>query len=416
MIQGNESVLLKGIQCLITCIPDSNSSIGELFGQDLLIEHGKVTAIGKSLPAASRTIDCSSWVVMPGLIDGHTHPIFGGSRAHETVLKARGASYQEIAASGGGIQASCQATRALTTNQMYDNLLRRLQEFLVLGITAVEVKTGYGLNPKEEVRQLEMLYRLCREQKNRPYIIPTFLGPHDACPEAANLDEYLNALIEQLPRIKAITEEHPCPGIANLRLDMFIEKGYFNAEHGRKWFKKGFEYGFDAIIHADEFSESGGGKLAAELAESKPAGAQVHSIDHCQHTNRETLMKLANAGVSMTFLPTTSFFSQIPYTSAEEARNSGINISVASDFNPGSSPVPNLWFASFLALTRSKLTKEEVILGVTKNAAKALGKESDLGILAKGRTANLIAFEGNCSDDFFISPTGPRIKLVSSFF
>ena len=395
--------------------------LGECNGIDVKIKDGQFLEIGPNLPHEEgfEAIDASKLLMLPGLVDCHVHPIFAGSRATETILKSQGATYEEIYQSGGGISKSCRLTREASNQELKQLLEKRVQNFLEQGVTALEVKTGYGLSEQEELRQLELCLDLWNENSAMPYMVPTYLAPHGTSPEHDSLDSYLAGLLQQTPLVKSRYEDlrGANPKIGLLRYDIFIEKGYFSKVQGGKWIKEGLKQGFNAIIHADEFSESGGGQLACELAEwlkkeSNSAYGKICSVDHGQFISDKTLKDLAKHDIPLVLLPLTSFFSEIPYRETTKLRQAGVTPVIATDFNPGSAPIQSIWLACFLALTRSKLTKEEIIRGVTVEASKALGLDQILGKIKKGYVANCITIQGDDSDCFFDSPVGTHLESV----
>ena len=395
--------------------------LGECKGIDVKIKDGKFLEVGPNLAPEDgyQTIDASKSVMLPGLVDCHVHPIFAGSRATETIQKAQGATYEEIYQSGGGISKSCRLTREASNQELKLLLEKRVKNFLEQGVTTLEVKTGYGLSEHEELRQLELCLELWNEKTAMPYMVPTYLAPHGGSPEHNSLDSYLDGLIQQTPLVKSRydTLKGANPKIGTLRFDIFIEKGYFSKAQGEKWIKEGLKQGFNAIIHADEFSESGGGQLACELAEwlkkeSNIDYGKICSVDHGQFISEKTLKALAKYEIPLVLLPLTSFFSEIPYRETTKLREAGVTPVIATDFNPGSAPIQSIWLACFLALTRSKLTKEEIIRGVTIEASKALGLDLLIGKIKKGYVANCITIQGEDSDCFFDSPVGTHVESV----
>jgi imidazolonepropionase len=207
--------------------------------------------------------------------------------------------------------------------------------------------------------------------------------------------------------------------LAGVAADVFVERNYFTKEQGEKWLAAALSHGLDVHVHADEFSRSGGSEIAIALAarqeqhkNNRRKNARVLSVDHCQFASDEDLKELAARDVVAVALPTTSFFSNISYISAQKWRQSGVRAVIATDFNPGSSPSNSLWFAAYLALTKCGFTMPEVYAGVTVNAARALGVENDFGVLKEGAAANLVAFYGTTPEDFFASPMGDHVAFV----
>jgi imidazolonepropionase len=291
-------------------------------------------------------------------------------------------------------------------------------------VVLMEAKTGYGLSPAEETRHLQVLCKVIEAsalpESLLPRIAPTLLGPHAASPDFRGLDAYIQALLETLPQcadmVKPLNERGLCQPLA---ADIFVERNHFTKEQGEKWLGSALGLGVDAHIHADEFSRSGGSELALALARRveqtqvrKRRYGRVLSVNHCQYSTEADLTKLNVMGVAAVALPSTSFFSNIPYVEAMKWRASGVRIAIGTDFNPGSAPFNNIWFAAHLALTRCGFSLPEVLAGVTFNAAYALGAEDTHGRLEVGGLANLIAFEGTEPEDFFASPLGDHLRYV----
>jgi imidazolonepropionase len=427
------TLVLRNAACLITmqeqagpCEDAATRPLGVQKKVDIVIEKGRIVAVGKEagkslkLTAPVETIDASRWVVMPGLVDAHTHPLFAGSRSAETVLKAQGMSYEEIAARGGGIGVSTSSSRAATTEELSQNFIRHAQTALARGVTLMEAKTGYGLSPAEETRHLQALLNACASESHLPRIAPTFLGPHAASPDYGSLERYIDALVDALPQVselinKGVRERIICSPSA----DIFIERNYFDTSMGDNWLGSALKYGLNVHIHAEEFSRSGACELAAALArrvgqdaKHLPKNGRILSVDHCQYATETDLADLAELGVAAIALPLTSFVSGIPYVDGNRWRASGVRIAIASDFNPGSAPINNLWLAAYLGLTKCKFTLAEVYAGITTNAAFALGMEDSFGTVALGREANLVAFRGDKPEDLVASPLGDHVELV----
>jgi imidazolonepropionase len=427
---SGESFLLKKASCTLTLSSNSNhgdpnTDLGIVRDTDILIQNGIVLDIRfdispDHLPPNTRILDARKWVVMPGLVDAHVHPIFAGNRAAETVMKAQGLSYEEIAARGGGIRVTANATRAASDDELQENFLRHAQNALQRGVVLMDAKTGYGLSSSEELRHIRCLVEACAKEPHRPAIAATLLGPHSASPDFSDFDRFLDSLVANLPEMARMSQEAIKKGLlVSASSDIFVERNYFSKEHGRRWLNAALEHNLDVHIHADEFSRSGGAELAFELAQKqgqKPPRAQkngrVLSIDHCQFASESDLRQLATVGVVATALPCTSFISGIPYVEASKWRSSGVSVAIASDFNPGSAPINNLWLACYLALTKCGFSMTEVIRGVTRNAAMAVGAEDIFGSIVIGKPANLIAFEGSKPEDFFASPVGDHLRLV----
>ncbi len=432
-----ENLIFLNSPCVVTMQNWDEESQSNLLSQkplkiqnnvDVVISKGLFTEIGANLLQKYehlqnlQIIDAKNLVLMPGLIDCHTHSIFSGSRSSETILKSQGMDYEEIAHKGGGIASTMKATRACPQNELVEKFKRNAQQALARGVVLLEVKTGYGLNATEEKRILEALYSAYSENKNHelPILAPTYLGPHAPSPEYRGLDNYIQSLVEDLHNIALLGENAVKQKIAlPLAADIYLDRNYFTKEHAELWLGAALQHGLDIHIHTDEFSRSGGAELAIELSRrleqthtKRREKGRVLSVDHCQYSTESDLRRLSQLGVSAVVLPATSFFTQIPYVDAKKLRASEIRVAIASDFNPGTAPMNNLWFSCYLALSQCGFSLAEIYAGVTINAAYALGVENKFGSIEEGKAATLVAFEGGSPEDFFSSPIGDHVRYV----
>jgi imidazolonepropionase len=356
---------------------------------------GRIVAVGprenvvaalaaEGLPASRfARLDADGGTVTPGLVDPHTHLLFAGTREGELLLRQRGAGYLEILAAGGGILSTVAATRAATEDELLAHGRRWLDEMLSHGVTTVEVKSGYGLDPATELRLLHVAGVLSEEGPLD--IIPTYLGAHAVPPEFRSQpdagDAYVRSIIQdQLPLVAA-------QGIARF-CDVFCERGVFTADQSRLVLEAAMAVGLEPRLHADEIAPSGGAELAAEL------GAM--SADHLAAPSPEGIEALARAAaegrpVVATLLPATTWFLMADhYAPARTLIERGVPVALASDFNPGTSPTPNLALVLTIACLELGLTPAEALAAVTVNAAHALGLGDEVGSLEPGRQADLV--------------------------
>lgn len=330
-------------------------------------------------------LDAGGGTVTPGLIDPHTHLLFGGSRENELVLRQRGADYLAILQKGGGILSTVAATRAASLQQLMEHGRRWLGEMLAHGTTTIEAKSGYGLDLATELRLLEAAYQLGKEGPVE--VLPTWLGAHAVAPEfRARLDgteAYVRYLIEeQLPGVVA-------QGRARFA-DVFCERGVFSPEQSRRILEAAARLGLSPRLHADELAPSGGAELAVEL------GAM--SADHLAVPSAAGIDALASAAadgnpVVAVVLPTVDWF--LMHDSTTPARtfiDRGIPVALATDFNPGTSPTPSLPFVMTVACLELKLTPSEALAATTINAAAALGLAEEVGSIETGRYADLVVW------------------------
>jgi imidazolonepropionase len=328
-------------------------------------------------------VDAGGGAVTPGLVDPHTHLLFAGSREDELEMRQRGASYLDILAAGGGILSTVAATRAAGEADLLAHGRRWLDEMLSHGVTTVEAKSGYGLDLETELRLVDIAYRLGREGPID--VVPTWLGAHAVPPEFRarpdGTEAYVRHLLdEQLPGIAA-------HGRARFA-DVFCETGVFSADQSRRILEAARGYGMTPRLHADELAPSGGAELAAEL--------RAASADHLATPSDEgiaALAAVAEAGdpVVATLLPVTTWFLMKDHHAPARAFiDSGVPIAIGTDFNPGTSPTPNLTLAMSFACVNLGMSPDEVLAAVTINAARALTLEEEIGSLEPGKSADLV--------------------------
>ena len=355
-----------------------------------IADDGRVAAIGEGqVPAACRetddVIDAGGRLVTPGLIDAHTHLIFGGWREHELPLKLQGVPYLEILARGGGILSTVRSTRAATEEELAEKAGEALSMMLEMGTTTCEAKSGYGLSLADELKQLRAIRRL---QGSQPVeLVPTFLGAH-ALPEEYRDDRegYIRLLCEEM--IPAVAEEH----LAEF-CDVFCETGVFSAEESRRILEAGKTYGLAPKIHADEINPIGGTELTAELG--------AVSAEHLICATDEGIRAMREGGTTACCLPATSFYLNADFARARDMITAGVPVAIATDFNPGSCPNLSLQFAMNLGCYKYRLTPAEVLTAVTLNAAAAIRRADTLGTLEPGKKADLVIWKADNLDFLF---------------
>ena len=344
----------------------------------LLCEQGKIAAVGQGeAPEADRVLDAQGKLVTPGLVDAHTHLIFGGWRQNELGLKLHGVTYLEILARGGGILSTVRATRAATEEELADKARAALNEMLTLGVTTVEAKSGYGLDLETELRQLRAIRRLNDEHPID--LAATFLGAH-AVPEEykADRESYLRLLCEQV--IPAVAKEK----LAEF-CDVFCETGVFSAEESRRILEAGKKHGLIPKIHADEIDPIGGSQLTEAVG--------AISAEHLIVCPPEGIEAMARAGTVACCLPATSFYLGSTFAPVRDMIRAGVPVALASDFNPGSCPSLNLQFVMNLGCLKYRMTPEEVLTAVTLNAAAAINRADRIGSLEEGKQADLVIWD-----------------------
>lgn len=344
----------------------------------------KVGARGEIEPLIGKdheVVDAGGRIVLPGFVDAHTHPVFAGTRAGEFEERSKGATYQEIAARGGGIKSTVRATRAATVDNLLSSGKRYAHWFLRSGTTTVEAKSGYGLSVEDELKILRAIKRLDQETPLR--YVPTFLGAHDIPEEfRSRRAEYVSLLIEEMiPRVAEEKLAEYC--------DVFCEKNVFTIDESRAILLAAQSRGLGLRIHADQLSLSGGARLAAEL--------KAASADHLEHTDREGIAALKSAGVQPVLLPGSVYtLGSSRYPAAREMIDAGLAVVIATDFNPGSSPTPSMLMVLSLASTHMQMTPAEAIIGSSINAAYSLGRGDLLGSLEPGKIADFVLHD--CED------------------
>ena len=326
-------------------------------------------------------VDAGSRMVVPGFVDAHTHPVFAGTRAGEFEERAAGATYQEIAARGGGIQATVRATREAELDELVSAGKRYADWFLRSGTTTVEAKSGYGLTLEDELKILKAIKELDRETPLR--YVPTFLGAHDIPTEyKSRREQYLSVIVEEmLPRVAQEKLAEYC--------DVFCEEKVFTVEEARRILNIARGHGLGLRIHADQLSLSGGAKLAAELG--------TVTADHLEHTDAEGIAALRSAGVQPVLLPGSVYaLGSNRYPPAREMIDAGLAVVLATDFNPGSSPTPAMTMIFSIASTHMKMIPAESITAATINAAYTLNRGAELGSLEPGKIADFVIHD--CDD------------------
>jgi imidazolonepropionase len=370
-----------------------DDDLGRERGAWLAINNGQVAAHGTgNVPSAF-----ASWprhsarggLVMPGLVDAHTHLVFGGSRADEFAMRLAGKSYQEIAAAGGGISSSMRATREASDATLVDKALAQLQRAIKLGITTLEVKTGYGLSVPDELRLLRVYKQVAARATQR--LVVTCLALHARSPEHADCAAFARACAADL--LPVVAKEQLATYV-----DAFVEAGYFSVADVEAYMQTAKRLGLGVRLHADEFSDAGGAAAAARWGAA--------SADHLQFASEAGIKAMAAAGVTAVMLPGTSLYTGIPFTKARRFAEAGCPVAIATDFNPGSALVDNLAMLATVAAVQGGLTLPEAIAAVTYVPAVSLGLGTTKGALAPGFDADVLVYEGLGSADDWLADCG----------
>ncbi|MDH6341755.1 imidazolonepropionase [Parabacteroides sp. PFB2-12] len=385
----NNRLLIRDITQLVTCSGfaakkgEAMSELSIIENGAVAIEDGRITHVGtteevlEQLTGFYPEISGKGKALLPGFVDSHTHFVFGGYREEEFSWRLRGDSYMSIMERGGGIVNTMKATRESSFEELYDAALPRLDEFLAMGVTTVEGKSGYGLDLETEALQLQVMASL---RKEHPIdIVSTYLGAHALPPEfAGRTDEFVDFLIaEALPNIPAEWGVDFC--------DVFCEKGVFSLEQSERLLSAARAYGFALKLHADEIVPLGGAELAARL--------KAVSADHLLHASDEGIRQMAENDVVATLLPLTAFSLKEPYARGREMIDAGGAVALASDLNPGSCFSSSIPMLIAIACIYMQLSPEEAVTALTINGAAALNRADRIGSIDVGKQADMILLQ-----------------------
>ncbi len=362
----------------------------------VIAEVGPERELALRYPDSAR-VDCGGGVLTPGLVDSHTHAVFGRWRPDEYELRCRGVPYLEIAARGGGILASVRDLRLRSEDELVELALARLGTMLAHGTTSAEVKSGYGLSTEHELKTLRAIRRLNRLQPVR--LVATFLGAHDFPAEyREQRDRYVDLLVgESIPAVAEQKLARFC--------DVFMEPGVFDRAQSERVLRAGLDYGLIPKLHADELEGSGGAELAVELGAA--------SADHLGAVSRRGVAALAGSTTVATLLPATLFFlGRTRYAPARALLDAGATVALASDFNPGSSPTPGVPFAMSAACSQMKMTPAEALRAATAGGASALREDSKVGVIRPGAAADLVLWRVESVNEIPYHLAAPRVAGV----
>ena len=353
----------------------------------LLIRGDRIEQVGPRAEVESlagpveRVIDAGGRIVLPGFVDAHAHPVFAATRVEEYELRSGGATYEEIAASGGGIRSSVRKLRAASEDELYAAALRRTQWFLRTGTTTMEAKSGYGLSLDAELKMLRVIRRL--NGRNWVRFVPTFLGAHEVPDEyRGNPGAYLELLVhEMLPAVAQEKLAEYC--------DIFCEPKVFQVPAARRYLETARSLGFGLRVHADQLERCGASELAGEL--------RAVTADHLEQIDDCGIAALAAGGVQPVLLPASVYNLGLKrYAPARAMIDAGLAVVLATDFNPGSSPTPSIPFVLSLACTQTRMTPAEAVTAATINAAYSLGRGASIGSLEPGKRADFVIHD--CAD------------------
>lgn len=382
---ANEVITLKG-NAQGPRTKEQMREIAVVENGSVLIEEERIIAVGAfeqlavdfpDLVKKADTIDASGKIVMPGLVDCHTHLVHGGTREQEFNMRLNGSTYMEIMNAGGGIHATTKRTRETSYDDLYDKTMQHLDVFLKHGVTTVEAKSGYGLDWETEKKQLEVTKKL--QATHDIDVVSTFMGAH-AVPHdyKGREDEFVDVVIHDM-----------LPKVADLKLaefnDVFCEKGVFTPEQSQRILEAGKALGLAPKIHADEIEPYKGAELAAQVG--------AISAEHLLVASDEGIQRMAEAGTIAVLLPGTAFFLRAPFARGRLMIDEGVPVAISTDFNPGSSPTLSLPFIMNLACMHMGMTLEEVLTATTINAAYALNRGEQIGSLEADKQADVIILD-----------------------
>ena len=361
---------------------DQMKELGLVTEGAIFAMNGKIVEIGDSrtlerkYSGSSTILDAERNVVVPGFVDPHTHVVFAGSRENELEMKLKGATYQEIAASGGGLLSTVAKTRVATTEDLIGEASLRLRGMLEEGTTTAEAKSGYALDSNGELKILAAIEAL--NERQPIHLIPTFLGAHAVPPEfEGKTDAYIDMLVNELLQLVARrTAARFC--------DVWVEQGYFNVEQARRLLIQAKLLGLTPKVHADELTACGGAELAGEM--------EAASADHLIHASDGGLEAMKNSGTVAVLLPAASMSSRLPYADARRMINAGVPVALGTDLNPGCW-VESMQFVISLAVHKLRMQPAEAITAATINAAHAINAAREVGSIESGKSADFLILD-----------------------
>jgi imidazolonepropionase len=368
-------------------IPGGRLSLEVIRDGAALIEGDRILAIGPSAALrrderlqGSISLDVSNCVVGPGFVDSHTHPVFASTRHEEYEMRIQGASYESIAAAGGGIRNSVRTLRAASELSLLARTRQHCHQFLAHGTTTIEAKSGYGLDLANELKILQVIDHLRNDPENSLEIIPTFLGAHEIPDEYRDRrGDYVDLVCDKMIPMVAARE-------LAMFCDVFCEAGVFSVEESRRILKTAESHGLGMKLHADQLTHSGGTRLAVELGAA--------SADHLEYIDDCDIALLASSSVVATLLPGASFhLGATKFAPARKLLEAGVTVALATDFNPGTSPTVNMQAILSIAGSSLRMTPEEAFAAATLGGARALRLDDRLGSLTPGKQADLVVYD-----------------------
>ncbi|MDN4492508.1 imidazolonepropionase [Ureibacillus aquaedulcis] len=362
---------------------EAMSNLGLIEDGSLWIENGIIHAVGTTKELENRfsdklhkaeIVDATNHLVTPGLVDPHTHVVYGGSREHEFEMRLKGATYMDIMNAGGGIHATTKMTREATEDELIEQATRRLDSFLSHGVTTIEGKSGYGMNLETELKQLRVMKKL--QEQHMIDIVPTFMGAHAVPPEyKGREDAFVHHLIDDM--LPVVAEEK----LAEFN-DVFCEKGVYTPRQSERILEAGKRLGLIPKIHADEIEPYGGAELAAKIG--------AISAEHLLKASEAGIKAMAESGTIACLLPATALYLREEAAEGRKMIDHGVAVAISTDCNPGSSPTTSMPLIMNLACISMRLTPAESLTAATYNAACAINRQEQVGSLEVGKQADIV--------------------------
>ncbi|MFC7687078.1 imidazolonepropionase [Ureibacillus sp. GCM10028918] len=362
---------------------EAMSDLGIIEDGSLWIEDGIIQAVGTTKELEKHysekldeieIVNATNHLVTPGLVDPHTHVVYGGSREHEFEMRLQGATYMDIMNAGGGIHATTRMTRDATEDELIEQTIRRLDSFLAHGVTTVEGKSGYGMNLETELKQLRVMKKL--QEQHMIDIVPTFMGAHAVPPEyKGREDEFVDYLIHDMLPVVAAEK------LAEFN-DVFCEKGVYTPRQTERILEAGKRLGLIPKIHADEIESYGGAELAAKIG--------AISAEHLLKASEAGIKAMANSGTIACLLPATALYLREEAAAGRKMIDLGVAVAISTDCNPGSSPTTSMPLVMNLACISMRLTPAESLTAATYNAACAINRQEQVGSLEVGKQADIV--------------------------
>jgi imidazolonepropionase len=392
-----EAITLKPLADELRFTNIQPTDLGRRKNAWIAVINGKIAGIGSGEVVKEfmslRQLDFSGCIALPGLIDAHTHPVFAGVRADEFCMRLDGATYEEIAKNGGGIQSSVTRTAAASDDDLERLVRDRLSAAAAHGVTTIEMKSGYGLTVDEELRHLRIIQKIRNISEQTIYA--TCLALHAVPKNQPSAKAWADLCAEKL--LPTIKENNLADAV-----DAFVENGYFTPSDCENYLTEAKRLGIKIRLHADEFSNSKAASCAAKFG--------ALSADHLQHADQEGIQEMAKAGVVALLLPGTSLYTSIPYTDSRPFKRAGCPVGLATDFNPGSCPIDNLRLILTMGALHCKLTMPEALAAITWVPARSLRLEGSKGALTVGRDADILVMPLSSCEEFVadLGRTSPR--------